>query len=99
MEITSWPGCCGAYILKDFGGTQVTSGSEELVDLYDIRLDLQHYIAGYGKVSFIAAALNKDQIGHYGETFEECGFMPLAGGHNYKHNSEIVMYVYQNKGD
>lgn len=96
MNIKSFPLCCGAYIVTDFGNTGITLGTEDKIQKTAVKKFLKNCVKGYGGAAFIIAILNKGQADALGETFEECEFKRIASGKNTSHIGGCHMYVYIN---
>lgn len=60
IKITSYDGCCNAYILYDFGGTALSAGYRGDRDIGVMRVELARLIRDYGR-KMLTAITNDDQ--------------------------------------
>jgi len=92
MNYVQFPGCCGAYILKDFGGTQLSMHQRSYTE-EEIRAFLTNSEDGIRRArhSFMLATLNHEQYPKYIKIFKELGWRCLKKEKHKYHSSTIYL--------
>lgn len=92
MDYQQFPGCCGAYILKNFGGTDLSNyatthtASEIKNFLTSTETNLKRY-----RYAFMLATINHDQYAKYKKAFSEAGWRCMKKEYHYNHASTIYL--------
>lgn len=94
MNLIDYPGCCGIYILKDFGNTpnsliQKKYTEQEVDDFLKNSIKI-----GLGaKISMLIASIDGYQMKKFKKVFKENGFIVRNKNKHFNHNSTIYVLV------
>ena len=98
MKITQYPLCCGACVVYDFGGTNVTLGTKGITPPKDVDRQLKNYQHTYGpQIAFLTSILNPDQEKKYGDVLKSNGWELVAENFHPGHKHDLFFYVYKCK--
>ena len=93
MEIEKFPGCCGGFVLHNFGHTRMTNGDREEFDLDDMEEQLVDYIDKQKHRAFLIVTLNTEQREVYKKMLFKHGFRRKGSGYNKPHRSTVYIYI------
>ena len=93
MKINPFIGCCGAYILYDFGWTTATQGTIQQIDKKKIDIFIKRQIAVYKYKAFLIIILNEKQKEHLKSIMRDNKFKPVSKGSNGYHVGISTVYI------
>ena len=96
MIVKPFPLCCGAFIINDFGNTNESMGTEDIVPEKDVAAFLETAKKRYGGAAFLIAILNEQQKDALGKTFEKAGFSLVQDGLTSSYGYNLSMFVHSN---
>lgn len=93
LKMFPFPGCCGGYVIHNFGYTDCTGGDADEPHLDGMEKDLQALIQQKEGRAFLTITLNTEQREVYKKILYRNGFRLKGHGYNKPHNSIIYFYI------
>lgn len=97
MRVASYPNCCGAIVLNDFGNTPTSGQRTDDVSIEQLEEEWeQEYesINSYQRKGIATVIINSDQVqAGVGQFLVSKNFMPVVTHHYHGHGRDLTLYV------